>query len=132
MKIESWRVGVKRNYCKTWQSKTSASKKKWKEFSQWKKKFLMWKKCSKKIISIERLLRYLAARNFMLSGTDNKTALFPRMTKANHDELEAFMLPFYHNHYGLIHYGRFWDILSGNCMDVKTSQMEFFYLPNHH
>jgi hypothetical protein len=43
-------------------------------------------------------LRCLAARNLMLSGTDSKNALFPRMTKANHDELEAFMLSFYHHH----------------------------------
>ena len=25
-----------------------------------------------------------------------------------------------------MHYGRFWNILSGNCMDVKTSQMGCF------
>ena len=35
----------------------------------------------------------------MLSVTDSKNALFPHMTKANHDELEAFMLLFYHHHW---------------------------------
>ena len=30
-----------------------------------------------------------------------------------------------------IHYGRFWDFWSENCMGVKTNEMGCFYLPNH-
>ena len=41
-------------------------------------------------------LRYLAARIFMLSGTDRKNALFTCMTKAYCDELGSFKTSFYH------------------------------------
>ena len=54
----------------------------------------------------------------MLSVTDSKNALFPHMTKANHDELEAFMLLFYHHH---------WYFEAKNRFDGSST--DFFFVP---
>ena len=43
--------------------------------------------------------RYLAARIFMLSGTERQNALFTCMTKAYCDELGAFKSSFYHQNW---------------------------------
>ena len=64
-------------------------------------------------------LKYLAARNFMLSGTDSKNALFLRMAKGNHDELEAFMLSFYHHHW----YFEAKNWFDGSYMDFFVSEV---------